>query len=81
MEDVDGLSEKDLGMIRQLMPMGADLEGEENPGDEKEEEIGDEEGDKSDVNREKFDGEVGDGFPESTDSVEEADEEYAHTEL
>ena len=83
MEDVDGLTEKDLGMIRQLMPMGADYEGEEDPGDEKEEEVGDEEGDKGDVKREVFDEDVGDGFPESADKDfdEEAAEEYAHTEL
>ena len=78
MEDIDGLSDKDLAKIRQLMPMGADSESEENPDDEKEPGNDYEEGGGS----EDIDDEIGDGFPDMKEKdFEESDENYSHTEL
>ena len=78
MEDIDGLSDKDLAKIRQLMPMGADSEGEENADDGKEPGNDFEEGGES----EDVEDGIGDGFPETEQKdYEESDEKYSHTEL
>ena len=82
MEDIDGLSDQDLALIRQLMPMGADSEDYDSSDDGNEADRSDEQADENDGNVEEFD-EVGDGFPESKESDVDGktEEEYSHTEL
>ena len=78
MEDIDTLTEKDLKKIRQMMPMGADMEEE---GDEEENSDGEEaeEGPEEDKQEQPDD-----GFPEDEEEAAEAgvdEQSNTHTEL
>ncbi|XP_065060405.1 bifunctional peptidase and arginyl-hydroxylase JMJD5-like isoform X2 [Rhopilema esculentum] len=78
MEDIDALTEKDLKKIRQMMPMGADIEEE---GDEEENSDGEEAEEGAEEDKQE---QPDDGFPEDEEeAIEEGVDKKSntHTEL